>query len=96
MQIGSAVAIYFIIWWLVFLPMLTLGNRDPDPEDSRVAGADRGAPARPLLRRKVAATTLVAAILFALVYGLLNSGLTLDDVPLPKPPAVHEYERGPS
>ncbi|ORE95859.1 DUF1467 family protein [Acuticoccus yangtzensis] len=87
----SAVAIFFIIWWLVFFPVLTFGDRRPDAEGDRVPGADPGAPARMNLKRRMGITTAVSVVVFIGVYLLLNSGLTLDDLPFPKPPPVPEY-----
>ncbi|WP_420392894.1 DUF1467 family protein [Acuticoccus sp.] len=88
MDVVSAIAIYFIIWWLIFFPVLAIGNRDPDTEETRVAGADRGAPAHSRLGRRVLLTTLAAAVVFAGVLAVLNSGLTLEDIPLPSPPGL--------
>ncbi|MEM7694361.1 MAG: DUF1467 family protein [Pseudomonadota bacterium] len=84
--LGSGIAIYFIIWWILFFPVLATHNRDPNPEAEQVRGQERGAPARPRLRRKVGLTTLAAFVVFALFVAILNSGLSLDDVPLPSPP----------
>lgn len=88
MQIGSAIAIYFIIWWMLFFPMLTIGNRDPDPDAAQVRGADRGAPARPGMGRKIVINTIAATVVFGLVYWLLNSSLTIYDIPLPAAPGT--------
>ncbi|MEO1102132.1 MAG: DUF1467 family protein [Pseudomonadota bacterium] len=86
--IGSGLAIYFIIWWMLFFVVLTIGNRDPEPEDARVAGADQGAPARPAMRKKVAITTVLAFVAFGVFLAVINSGLTLEDVPLPAAPGT--------
>lgn len=88
MALTSAIAIYFIIWWLTLFAVLPWGNRDPDPEDRRVQGADRGAPARPRLRRKVLVTTLLSAVIFAAFYAVITSGIGLEDIPLPSPPGI--------
>lgn len=88
MGIGSAVAIYFVIWWICFYPVLTLGDRAPDLDAGRVQGADRGAPARAGIGRKVVLTTVLATVVFAAVYAVLSSGLTLEDIPLPGPPGL--------
>lgn len=88
MGIVSAVAIYFIIWWIVFFLALTTGNREPDPEAAQVAGAERGAPARPRIWRKIGWTTVLAVVAFAALLALLNSGLTLKDIPLPAAPGT--------
>ena len=86
----SAVAIYFIIWWLLFFPVLAFGDRRPDRDP--VAGTDPGAPAKTSMRRRVLITTVLSVFVFAGVYALLNSGLTLDDLPFPEPPPVKEFE----
>ncbi|RAI00668.1 DUF1467 domain-containing protein [Acuticoccus sediminis] len=88
----SAIAIFFIIWWLVFFPVLTFGDRRTVADEDLVAGADPGAPARTGLRRRVIVTTVISVLVFIAVYLVLNSGITLDDLPLPKPPPVPEYE----
>lgn len=88
MGIGSAIAIWFIIWWLIFYPVLTLGNRAPDKGSDAVSGADRGAPARPRMWRRVALTTVLSFVVFGAFLALLASGITLDDIPLPSPPGM--------
>lgn len=88
MQIASAIAVYFIIWWLVFFLVLTTGNRDPDAETSQVAGNERGAPARANIWRRMLITTVMAGVAFAAFYALINSGLTLEDIPLPHAPGT--------
>lgn len=82
----SALAIYFIIWWVVLFAVLPWGNRTQDEEGDIVAGSNPSAPARPRLLAKALVTTLVSAVVFAGVWWLIvESGLTLDDVPLPNP-----------
>ena len=88
MQVASGIAVYFIIWWIVFFLALTTGNRAPDPDEMQVSGAERGAPARPRIWRKVALTTVMAAVVFAAFYAVLHSGLTLYDIPLPHAPGT--------
>jgi predicted secreted protein len=88
MQIGSAIAIYFITWWMTFFVVLPFGGRRLQSDAERVAGSDAGAPARTLLLRKVLITTALSVVVFAGIYWILvKSGLTLADVPLPMPPA---------
>jgi predicted secreted protein len=63
-----AIAIYFTIWWIVLLAMLPIGMSSTQEEnDERPAGADPGAPAAPKLAMKAALTTVVAALVFAIV-----------------------------
>ncbi len=59
------VVVFSIVWWLLFFMLLPVGI---EPSRERVPGQDPGAPARPLLFRKV----LVATVAAALVTGLAH------------------------
>ena len=83
--IGSAIAIYFIIWWLSLFIVLPFGIRSQHEDGSVTHGTDPGAPVAPLILRRLVVTTLVAAVFFALFLAVMNSGLTLDMLPGPKP-----------
>ncbi|MSP51661.1 MAG: DUF1467 family protein [Alphaproteobacteria bacterium] len=67
----SALAIYLLVWWMVFFAMLPLFG--VAREEKLKPGNDPGAPARPRLGLKVAMTTLVAAGL----YGMGVAGIEL-------------------
>lgn len=88
MQIVSGIAVYFIIWWMVFFLVLTVGNRDPVPDDAQVLGNERGAPAQARIWRRILWTTGLAVVGFLALYALLNSGITLQDIPLPHAPGT--------
>jgi predicted secreted protein len=65
----SSLAIYFIMWWLVFFAVLPLGIRSAhEAGESIGAGHEPGAPVQPMLLRKAAMTTVIAALIFALFY----------------------------
>jgi len=68
MGLVSAVAIYFIIWWLVLFAVLPIGVRSQSEEGDIVLGTDHGAPVRPMLARKAIITSAIAAVIFAAVY----------------------------
>jgi predicted secreted protein len=68
MSLISAVAIFFIIWWLVLFVVLPFGVRSQAEAGDVTLGTDRGAPERPLLARKFAVTTAIAAVVFLGVY----------------------------
>jgi predicted secreted protein len=78
----TALAIYFIIWWVVLFAVLPFGVRNPAEEGVTVeAGHDPGAPTELRLGKKLIWTTLVASLLFAIcwvvyVYRLVS----LDDL----------------
>jgi predicted secreted protein len=68
MSIVTALAIYFIVWWLVLFAVLPFGVRSQQERGEVTPGSDPGAPAIPRLARKLVWTTIVAGIVFALGY----------------------------
>ncbi|MEZ5839630.1 MAG: DUF1467 family protein [Hyphomicrobiales bacterium] len=85
MSIASALAIFFIIWWLTLFAVLPWRVSTQADEGEIVPGSNPSAPARPRILVKLAVTTVVAAVIFGLfLYFKLVVGLTLDDLPLPK------------
>lgn len=82
MNIVLAVAIYFVIWWIVLFAVLPFGIRTQHEAGDVVPGTAESAPVAPRLGRKMIATTIVAAIVFAMIYWLVEGGVvTLDDIP---------------
>ncbi len=67
MSIGTAVAIYFVLWWVVLFAVLPWGVRSQHESGGIAPGTDPGAPARPHGWRTLIATTIVAGVLFTLV-----------------------------
>jgi predicted secreted protein len=83
MSLVSGIAVYFILWWLCLFVVLPFGVSGQEETDAVTPGTDPGAPRRPLLFRKVLATTLLAAVIFAGVYLYFGVyGMTLEDLPL--------------
>jgi predicted secreted protein len=68
------VAVYIVIWWIVLFAVLPWGVHSQQESGKVVRGSERGAPARPLMKKKLAATTVIAALLLAAGYGLWLSG----------------------
>ena len=66
MGLGTSLAIYAIVWWVVLLSILPLGVIShaeagvPTP-----GGGDPASPVDPKLKRKVVTTTWVSALIFA-------------------------------
>ena len=58
----TAFVLYVIIWWTVLFAVLPFGTQPVEQPDD-VTGW-RGAPARPLIGRKMLATTAIAAVLW--------------------------------
>jgi len=72
MPVITAIAMYFVIWWIALFAVLPLGTRP-------VAGADsqsgwRGVPEKPQMWRKALITTVIAAVIWLCIFGLITSG----------------------
>jgi predicted secreted protein len=64
-----ALAIYFTVWWVVLFAVLPFGVRShAEAGVDLPRGADPGAPVAPRMAIKLAATTVVAALVFAAIY----------------------------
>lgn len=84
MGITTYIAIYFIVWWTVIFAVLPFGVRSQHEDGAVEDGTEPGAPQRPLLLRKVLATTVIAAVIVWLFYWSVETGrLTLDMFPIP-------------
>ncbi|MCC7282023.1 MAG: DUF1467 family protein [Acetobacteraceae bacterium] len=71
MGIATLVALYFVVWWLALFVVLPFGTRprDATPEE----GGWRGTPERPYMARKLLATTVLAAVIWGLVWYLTET-----------------------
>jgi predicted secreted protein len=69
MSIGSALAVYFIIWWAVLFAVLPIGVRNAHEAGEEVEpGNEPGAPVNPNLLRKAIWTTFISGLVFVFVY----------------------------
>ena len=79
MAITTAIAIYFLIWWVVLFAVLPWGVRSQGGEGA--PGTDPGAPRVPRLLAKVVWTTIVASVVYAICAVIYQYRLiTLDDL----------------
>ncbi len=72
MTLVTGIAVYIVIWWIVLFTVLPWGAHaveNPEP------GHATSAPARPRLLLKFAVTTVIAAIVFAGLYWVIQSDL---------------------
>ena len=68
MPVTTALAIFFLIWWVVLFAVLPFGVRSQHEDGEMAAGTDPGAPVLPRLGRKLFLTTVVSALIFAACY----------------------------
>ena len=66
MATSTAIAVYFLIWWVVLFAVLPWGVRAQG--EGGVPGTDPGAPAITNLKLKLIWTTIVTTVIFAAFY----------------------------
>jgi predicted secreted protein len=68
MPVTTAIAVFFLIWWVVLFAVLPWGVRSQHEGGEVSPGTDPGAPAIPRLGQKLIWTTVVSALIFAACY----------------------------
>jgi predicted secreted protein len=63
--ISTALAVYFVIWWITLFLTLPFGVRSQHEDGSAADGTDPGAPVLARMGRKLIWTTVISALLFA-------------------------------
>jgi predicted secreted protein len=86
MTTASAIAVYFITWWVCLFAVLPFGVRNAHEAGETVEpGHEAGAPVMPMLWRKILATTILASFVFALIWGQMTyAWIGFDDIPFLK------------
>src|SRR2546430_8444239 len=65
-SLTTAIAVYFIIWWVMLFAVLPWGVHSQQESGEVAPGTDPGAPALPRLWRKLMWTTVAASAAFGL------------------------------
>ena len=68
MPVATALAIFFLIWWVVLFAVLPWGIKSQHEGDNVAPGTDPGAPKRARIGWKLLWTTVVAAAIYAVGY----------------------------
>jgi predicted secreted protein len=69
----SGIFLYLLIWWTVLFAVLPWGNVPSDAPGQ--PGKSMGAPANPRIRQKFIATTILAAVVWLVVFAIIQSNL---------------------
>ena len=72
MSIPMAIAVFFTIWWIVLFAVLPFGVRSQHEGVDYAGGTDPGAPIAPRLLMKASVTTVISAIIFALLWSFMH------------------------
>jgi predicted secreted protein len=83
MKWTSAVAIYFILWWVTLFVVLPFGVKNAAETGETVEeGNEAGAPVVHGLAWKAVVTTVLASVIFVVLYWVLvNEMLNIGDLP---------------
>ena len=75
MSTTTAIAIYFLIWWITLFAVLPWGVRNQEESGEVTPGTDPGAPATHRVWHKLGWTTVVATMVFGILYVAYTRGL---------------------
>jgi predicted secreted protein len=73
-SISTALAIYFVIWWITLFLTLPFGVRSQHEDGEGVAGTDPGAPIMARMGHKLIWTTVISAAIYAVGIFAYNAG----------------------
>ncbi len=81
MAVTSALVLYAVIWFLTFLVVIPIRVKTQGDLGDVVPGTHAGSPEVHNLKRKAWITSAVAAVIWAVVYGVIVTGaITVDDI----------------
>lgn len=82
----SALVLFIVIWWTLLFAVLPFAVRSQLEDDEVVKGSERGAPTESHIKRKFMITTIIAAIIWAILLVVIIFDLfSLTDLPfIPK------------
>ena len=75
MHTSTAIAIYFLIWWVTLFAVLPWGVRNQEESGEIAPGTDPGAPAIHRVWGKLVWTTVFATVSVAILYFVYTRGL---------------------
>ncbi len=86
MTITAALVLFSVTWFMVFFIVLQLRFKSQEEAGHVVPGTPRSAPADAQVARKAKITTVIALIIFALLYLIITSGwITIRDLDALRP-----------
>lgn len=75
MTITAAIVLFAVVWFMLFLMILPLRLKTQGDVGELVPGTHAGAPTNPEIRKKVKWTTLIALVIWAILVGIIISGV---------------------
>jgi predicted secreted protein len=84
MSLTLSLALYFVIWFITLFAVLPIGVRTQEEAGEIVPGTPESAPAKPAFLKVIVINTIVATLVFVLVWAALTyKWIDLTKVTLP-------------
>ncbi|MEM6971957.1 MAG: DUF1467 family protein [Pseudomonadota bacterium] len=91
MSLTSALVFFAVIWALIFYMIMPLGQTSQQEAGEVEPGTPASAPIDARVGRKAIVTTAIAAVVFAILYVVIEFRvITLDDLQYISPPSAQE------
>ena len=75
MSLFTAAVVFILVWWVALFTVLPLGVRGQAEEGDIARGTEPGAPVKSQMKQKFILTTIIAVIAWAIICGIILSGL---------------------
>ena len=76
MGLTGSIIVYVLIWWIIFFSVLPVGiQSNKETFKEKIEGIDPGAPKNPNIAKKFLLTTIIASIIFIVIYYLVKIDL---------------------
>ena len=72
MSLSLSISLYIMIWWMTLFAVLPFGVRTQGEAGDVVPGTPESAPVKPRILKAFLVNTVVATLVFALVWSTLN------------------------
>ena len=90
MGITSALVLFAVIWFLVFLVVIPIRLQTQGEVGEVEPGTHAGAPANPNLKKKARITTGISLVIWVIITAVISSGsLTISDIDFFNRMSVH-------
>jgi len=73
MGITTGILVYLLTWWMIWFMILPIGVKTQEEKGEDIPGTPKSAPVNPLILKKMAATSVVAALVWGVIYYLIES-----------------------
>ena len=81
MSLTGGIVLYSVLWFLVLFVLLPIGQQSQADVGDVTPGTPAGAPHEPKLKKKAIMTTIIAAVIWAIIaYVILGGVITRADI----------------